>query len=172
MVGLGEVRKHKPGKNKVRAQARLCPRPIIFIETRKKVGAVDAFKSHPSSHYYSHTLPLHCLSIPSTWPTGLCLRRGKLIPMKQIFKLLEKKIEETKFVVIPAQTLFGPDFSLLNQDRCPLCTNKLKCGRKSPIWSCRSKKHAKPYVITVKRMNELRVNQQKKAEYLARKFKT
>lgn len=88
--------------------------------------------------------------------------------MESLFKLLEKKIEKVK--VIPAQTLFDPDWKQLNDCRCPLCCNKLKLSKRK-LWICRGKKHAKPYIITEKRMNELRVNQEKKKQYLINKEK-
>lgn len=82
--------------------------------------------------------------------------------MKEIQSYIQGKLLEIK--VIPAQTLFEPVWENLNVCRCPLCGNKLKLT-KQQLWMCRGKKHAKPYFITEKRMNELTKNQEKKKEY-------
>ena len=49
-----------------------------------------------------------------------------------------------KFKVIPPQTLFELDMSVLNTKNCPLCLNKLKKTKKG-LWICNSKKHRTPF---------------------------
>lgn len=53
-----------------------------------------------------------------------------------------------KFVVIPDQTLFPPNWSALKDKRCPLCGNKLRLPQQNNMAICNNpKKHAKPFVI-------------------------
>jgi len=61
-----------------------------------------------------------------------------------------------KFRVFHPDTLFPPDFSLLLQDRGPLCTNKLKYPRVRKIAYCRGKKHGKPFFISLTRLDEIK----------------
>lgn len=62
-----------------------------------------------------------------------------------------------RFQVYFPQTLFAPDFDMLLVDRCILCRNKLKFGKKRPIAFCRSKKHSKPFFINIPRLHQIQL---------------
>lgn len=61
-----------------------------------------------------------------------------------------------KFRVFHPQTLFEPFWENLREKRCPLCGNKLKFPLKLKIAMCASKKHGKPFVITLKIFDKLK----------------
>ena len=56
-----------------------------------------------------------------------------------------------KFKIYPEVTLFPPVWEALKEQRCPLCSNKLKFPLKGNVILCSSKKHNKPFIITVDR---------------------
>lgn len=53
--------------------------------------------------------------------------------------------------------LFRPDWSLLLQDRCPICTCKLYQMRNKPRWYCRSKKNKHRFTIPSDRLAEIKI---------------
>lgn len=59
-----------------------------------------------------------------------------------------------RFKVYNSQTLFGPDFSLLEQNRCPLCGMKLHIRADKKLAFCRSKYKDK-FVIGAQRLLSL-----------------
>ena len=56
-----------------------------------------------------------------------------------------------RFKIYPEVTLFPPVWEALKEQRCPLCGNKLKFPLKGNVILCSSKKHNKPFIITVDR---------------------
>lgn len=73
--------------------------------------------------------------------------------MKTIKSLLSN-YDLSKFKVYYEQTLFPPNWEALKVKRCPLCSCKLKIPLNKKIAFCRSKKHLKPFIIKVSKLNE------------------
>lgn len=72
----------------------------------------------------------------------------KYIQMTHIGGLMRKKLRKSDFKINRPQTLFGPDWSMLQQKRCPHCSNKLTEMPSKPGWLiCRGTKHKKRFVI-------------------------
>lgn len=62
----------------------------------------------------------------------------------------------SRFKVFHPQTLFEPTWENLKENRCPLCSNKLKFPLKGGMVMCRSNKHGKPFIIKKETLNKLR----------------
>lgn len=60
-----------------------------------------------------------------------------------------------KFKVVHYDTLFPPDWKMLQVGCCPLCFNKLKHTRDGNIIMCIGKKHGKAFIITRKKYQEI-----------------
>lgn len=72
------------------------------------------------------------------------------------YKMGKKGLLKINFTINRAQTLFGPDWSQLKVGACPHCGNKLHQMRKNPdLMYCKSKSHAKSFVIHSSKINEL-----------------
>lgn len=50
------------------------------------------------------------------------------------------------------QTLFPYDWNQLKNDRCPICSCKLKFPRTGKIALCISTKHGKPFIIKLDKL--------------------
>ena len=60
-----------------------------------------------------------------------------------------------RFKVKYEATLFGPDWSMLKDYRCPLCTGRLRIPMKNPnIFMCGSRKHGKAFIIGRDKLNK------------------
>lgn len=58
----------------------------------------------------------------------------------------------SKFTVYKADTLFEPDYTLLKENRCILCGNKLKIMRDGKKAYCNSKKHRRNFVCDISKL--------------------
>lgn len=75
--------------------------------------------------------------------------------MESITKSLGDKFIE-KFKIFPEQTLFDIDIRVaIEKHRCPYCFNKLKFPLKGNIALCNSKKHGKPFLISINKLNAI-----------------
>lgn len=59
-----------------------------------------------------------------------------------------------RFKVFHPQTLFEPQWNMLREKRCPLCSNKLRFLLNKKHAMCASKKH-KVFIISVDKLNKL-----------------
>lgn len=57
-----------------------------------------------------------------------------------------------RFKVYEADTLFDLDYSLLKENRCPKCFNKLKFLKNGTHAICSSKKHRKPFIVGISKL--------------------
>jgi len=77
--------------------------------------------------------------------------------MENISNLFGEKYME-RFKVHKSQTLFEPSINDLveafKQQRCPLCSCKLKFPLKGKYAMCRSKKHGKPFLILKEKLKK------------------
>jgi hypothetical protein len=68
-----------------------------------------------------------------------------------INKLLDNYL--ARFKVYKADTLFEPDYTLLKENRCILCGNKLKIMRDGTKAYCNGKKHRKTFIVGVDKLS-------------------
>lgn len=69
-----------------------------------------------------------------------------------------------RFKIYTSDTLFDPDYSMLINGRCILCSCKLKYVMRSKIFLCSSVKHRKPFIIKEERLNEIQQNFNKRTK--------
>lgn len=62
-----------------------------------------------------------------------------------------------RFKVFTPSTLFDPDLSLLKENRCILCGNKLKFMRNGKSAFCSSVKHRKSFIISVDKLEKCKL---------------
>lgn len=55
----------------------------------------------------------------------------------------------SRFKVYKSEALFDPDFSLLKENRCPICTNRLKTKSDGSAVYCNGKKHRKNFFMKI-----------------------
>lgn len=69
--------------------------------------------------------------------------------MKQINFLLPEKLRKSDFKIVPPQsTLFKPDYSILQQLRCPIHLNKVRWNRDETLLICAKNRKHKSHVFT------------------------
>lgn len=59
----------------------------------------------------------------------------------------------SRFKVFNMDTLFEPEWSNLQINRCPLCGNKLKFLRNGKLALCSGRLHKKSFCISIKRLS-------------------
>lgn len=71
-----------------------------------------------------------------------------------------KRMLKSSWTINRPQSLFGPDWSMLKQGRCPHCGCKLFMMSTKPDYlRCKSKKHKKSFVIQKDKILEILKNQ-------------
>ena len=72
-----------------------------------------------------------------------------------IGELLGKYKKKSNFQILRPQTLFEPSWDNLKKLRCPFCSNKLVKMRSGSML-CKGKKHQRRFVISMKKLNEIK----------------
>lgn len=70
----------------------------------------------------------------------------KAAPISSLFT----KYDNLKFWA--SDTLFPPDLSVIKEQRCPLCLNKLYEMRGKPFFFCKSVKHRRRFIVSKDKM--------------------
>lgn len=71
----------------------------------------------------------------------------------------QKKLESIEIKY--ADSLFEPDWKMLLENRCPVCSTKLYRMRNKPRWNCKSKKNRHTFTISEEKLLDYKKKHEK-----------